>query len=70
MDYELKCKKLEDMSFEDLYVEIPEQTYPELRAAISEGVGKLHIKWEGMRIRNACKRLFHAPLLPRARANH
>lgn len=70
MDCELRCKKLEDMSFEDLYVEIPEQTYPKLRAAMSEVVGRLHIKWVGMRVRNACKRLFHAPLFPRARVNH
>lgn len=69
MSGEIQYKKLEDMSFEDLCIEIPEQTYPELRAAIWGMIDRVHIKWVGMRVRNACKRLFHAPLFLRARAN-
>ena len=57
-------KTLEDLTFEDLCVEAPEQTYPELRAAIGNILGRLHIKRAGMHAVEACKRLLHMPGSP------
>ena len=57
-------KTLEDLTFEDLYVEAPEQTYPELRAAIGNILGRLHINRVGMYAVEACKRLLHMPVSP------
>lgn len=57
-------KALEDLTFEDLYIEVPEQTYPELRAAIRAVLDRLHIKRVGACAVAACKRLFHMPASP------
>lgn len=40
----MSLKKLEELSFEDLYVEIPERTYPALREAFGELFSKLAIR--------------------------
>ncbi len=66
----IQYKKLENLSFEDLYVELPEQTYPELRAGIKRAASRLHIKWVGLYAVDAYRRLFHAPSFPRARIDH
>lgn len=37
-------KKLDELSFEDLYIEVPEQTYPALREASGRLFSKLHLR--------------------------
>ena len=61
----MQVKTLEELTFEDLYVELPEQTYPELRGAIKDTLGRLHIKRVGMHVVEACKKLLHMQASPR-----
>ena len=70
MNVGMYSKELQDLSFEDLCVELPEQTYPTLKADIGKIIGRLHIKRAGVHVCDTCKRLFHAPLSTRTRTNH
>ena len=36
------CKKIDELTFADLYVEIPDQSFPCLREAFHRWGGKLH----------------------------
>jgi hypothetical protein len=70
MSGEIQSKRLDDLSFDDLYVEPSERIYSGLKVHVGAIVGWLHIKRVGMRISNIRNRLLHASLFLRTRANH